>query len=126
MNETAMAVEVEPTLKAEIRKAQLEDEKLKETWQLIKENKTSDFTEDNHGTLGLGKRICISNLKHIQELILREAYDSVYSIHPSSTKMYKDLKTRYWWYDMKRDIVEYVSLCDTCQWVKVEQQRLAK
>jgi hypothetical protein len=31
MNETAMAVEVEPTLKAEIRKAQLEDEKLKET-----------------------------------------------------------------------------------------------
>jgi hypothetical protein len=29
--------------------------------------------------------------------------------------MYKDLKTRYWWYDMKRDIAEYVSLGDTCQ-----------
>jgi hypothetical protein len=26
---------------------------------------------------------------------------------------------------MKRDIVEYVSLCDTCQRVKVEHQRLA-
>jgi hypothetical protein len=30
VNETAMVVEVEPTLKAEIRKAQLQDEKLKE------------------------------------------------------------------------------------------------
>jgi hypothetical protein len=29
VNETAMAVEVEPTLEAEIKKAQLEDEKLK-------------------------------------------------------------------------------------------------
>jgi hypothetical protein len=29
--------------------------------------------------------------------------------------MYMDMKTRYWWYDMKRDIVEYISLCDTCQ-----------
>jgi hypothetical protein len=51
---TAMAVEMEPTLEAEIRKAQLEDEKLKEIWQLIKDNKTSDFTEDDHGTLWLG------------------------------------------------------------------------
>jgi hypothetical protein len=36
--------------------------------------------------------------------------------------MYKDLKTRYWWYVMKRDIAEYVSLCDTCQRVKAEHQ----
>jgi hypothetical protein len=41
--------------------------------------------------------------------------------------MYKDLKTRYWWYGMKRDIMEYVSLlCDTCQRVKAEHQRLAR
>jgi IS30 family transposase len=37
--------------------------------------------------------------------------------------MYKDLKTRYWWYGMKRDNVEYMSLCDTCQRVKAEHQR---
>jgi hypothetical protein len=39
--------------------------------------------------------------------------------------MYKDLKTRYWWYGMKRDVTEYVALCDTCQRVKVEHQRPA-
>jgi hypothetical protein len=51
VNEAAMAVEMEPMLEREIRKAQLEDEKLKEIRQLedekLKENKTSDFTEDD-------------------------------------------------------------------------------
>jgi hypothetical protein len=65
-------------------------------------------------------------MKPIGELILREAHDSAYSIHLGSTKMYKDLKTRYWWYGMKRDIAEYVSLCDTCQRVKAKHQRLVE
>jgi hypothetical protein len=39
--------------------------------------------------------------------------------------MYKDLKTRYWWYGMKRDVAEYVALCDTCQRVQAEHQRPA-
>jgi hypothetical protein len=87
VNEVAMAIEMEPMLKVEIKKAQQEDEKLKEIQQLIKENKTSDFNEDDHGTLWFGKWICVPNLKSIRELILREAHDSVYSINPGSTKM---------------------------------------
>jgi hypothetical protein len=114
VNDATVTMEVEPTLKVEIWEGQLEDAKLKKIRQLIKDNKTSAFSEDSQGTLWLGKRICIPNLKHLKELILWEAYDSAYSIHPDSTKMYKDLKTRFWWYGMKRDIVEYVSLCDTC------------
>jgi hypothetical protein len=114
VNETRVAMEVEPTLEAKIWEVQLEDAKLKEIRQLIQDNKTSDFSEDSHGTLCLGKRICVPNQKPIKESILRATHDSAYSIHPGSTKMYKDLKTRYWWYGMKRDIAEYVSLCDTC------------
>jgi hypothetical protein len=126
VNETTVAVEVEPTLEAEIREAQLEDEKLKGIRQLIKENKTRDFTKVVNGTLWLGKQICVPKLKPIRELIFWEAHDSVYSIHPDSIKMYKDLKTRYWWYGMKRDIAEYVSLCDTYQRVKTDYQRPAR
>jgi hypothetical protein len=101
VNEAKVAMEVESTLEAEIREGQLEDAKLKEIRQLIRDNKTSDFLEDSQGTLWLGKWICVPNLKPIKESILREAHDSAYSIHPGSTKMYKDLKTRYWWYGMK-------------------------
>jgi hypothetical protein len=125
VSEAKVIMEVEPTLEVEIREGQLKDAKLKEIQQLIRDNKTSDFSEDSQGTLWLGKRICAPNLKPIKESILREAHDSTYSIHPGSTKMYKDLKTRYWWNGMKRDVVEYVALCNTCQPVKAEHQRPA-
>jgi hypothetical protein len=101
VNDTTVTMKVEPTLEAEIQKGQLDDTKLKEIRQLIKDNKTNDFSKDSQGTLWLGKRICVPNLKHLKELILREAHDSAYSIHLGSTMMYKDLKTRYWWYGMK-------------------------
>jgi IS30 family transposase len=39
--------------------------------------------------------------------------------------MYMDLKEKYWWYGLKRDVAEYVALCDTCQRVKAEHQRPA-
>jgi hypothetical protein len=93
---------------------------------LILDNQTSDFSEDSQGTLWLGKWICVPNLKPIKELILREAHDLAYSIHHGSSKMYKDLKTRYWWYGMKRDVTEYIALCDICQRVKAEHQRPAR
>jgi hypothetical protein len=123
VNEAKVTMEVELTLEVEIREGQLEDAKLKEIQQLIQDNKTSNFLEDSQGTLWLGKRICVPNLKPNQELILREAHDSAYSIHLGSTKIYKDLKTQYWWYGMKRDVMEYVALRDTCQRVKAKHQR---
>jgi hypothetical protein len=101
VNGAKVVMEVEPTLEADIQEGQLEDAKLKEIRQLIQDNKTSDFSEDSQGTLWLSKWIYVPNLKPIKESILREAYDSPYSIHPGSTKMYKDLKTHYWWYGMK-------------------------
>jgi hypothetical protein len=55
VNDTTVAMEVEPTLEAEIQKGQLEDAKMKEIRQLIKENKNNAFLEDSRGTLWLGK-----------------------------------------------------------------------
>jgi hypothetical protein len=101
VNESKVRMEVEPTLEAEIREGQLEDAKLNEIQQLTQDNKTSNFSEDSQGTLWLGRRICVPHQKYIKELILKEAHDSAYSIHPSSIQMYKELKTRYWWYGMK-------------------------
>jgi hypothetical protein len=60
-------------------------------------------------------RICVPNIKELKEEILREAHEFAYSIHPGGNKMYHDLKATYWWYGMKRDVAEYVTLCYTCQ-----------
>ena len=64
------------------------------------------------------EQYCVPEVKSIRESILREAHDSAYSIHLGSTKLYLDLKERYWWYGLKRDVAEYVAICNTCQRVK--------
>jgi hypothetical protein len=91
----------------------------------MKEGKAEDYRIDEQGTVWLKERICVPQDKALQEQIKREAHDSRYSIHPGSTKMYKDLKTRYWWKDMRRDIAHYVACCDTCSRVKIEHQKPA-
>jgi hypothetical protein len=61
-------------------------------------------------------------IKELKDKILCEAHESAYSIHPGGNKMYHDLKATYWLYGMKRNVAEYVTLCDTCQRVKAEHQ----
>jgi hypothetical protein len=39
--------------------------------------------------------------------------------------MYQDLNKRFWWYGMKREIAEYVAVCDSCQRIKAEHERPA-
>jgi hypothetical protein len=68
-------------------------------------------------------RLCVPDIKSIQELILKEAHETSYSIHPVSEKMYRDLKKIFWWYSMKREIAEYVAICVSCQRIKAEHQR---
>jgi hypothetical protein len=38
------------------------------------------------------RTVCVPNVQSIQELILMEAHETTYSIHPGSEKMYQDLK----------------------------------
>ncbi|GKB69446.1 putative nucleotidyltransferase, ribonuclease H [Tanacetum coccineum] len=59
----------------------------------------------------------------MRTLIMDEAHKSNYSVHPGADKMYYDLRDRYWWLGMKKDIVVYASRCLTCLKVKAEHQR---
>ncbi|GJX92575.1 putative reverse transcriptase domain-containing protein [Tanacetum coccineum] len=45
----------------------------------------------------------------VRTLIMDEAHKSKYFVHPGADKMYYDLRDRYWWPGMKKDITEYVS-----------------
>ncbi|GJW70998.1 putative reverse transcriptase domain-containing protein [Tanacetum coccineum] len=59
----------------------------------------------------------------VRTLIMDEAHKSRYSVHPRADKMYYDLRDRYLWPGMKKDVVVYVSRCLTCLKVKAEHQR---
>jgi hypothetical protein len=115
-----VTLEVQSTLEHEIRKGQLEDVGIQKIKESMKQGEAPDFTEDDQRTICFKNRICVPETGDLRETILREAHDSAYSIHPSSTKMYQHLKQRYCWYEMKRDVAAHVALCDTCHQVKAE------
>jgi hypothetical protein len=121
-NTEVITMEVDSTLEQDIWKGQHEDAKIQEIKEQIKDERAPGFSVDEQGMLWYKKRLCVPDVKEIRELILHVAHDSAYSIHPGSTKMYHDLKNRYWWYGMKRGITEYVALCENCQRVKAERQ----
>jgi hypothetical protein len=70
-------------------------------------------------------RICVPADSELKEVIMKEAHETPYSIHPGGTKMYQDLKEQFWWHGMKREIALFISKCDICQRVKAEHQRPA-
>jgi hypothetical protein len=122
VNTEVMEMEVGSSLLQEIWRGQLEHEKVQEIRCTIREEKSSGFSEDDEDVLWYKGRICVPNVKELMDKILCETHESAYSIHLRGNKMYYDLKVTYWWYGMKRDIAEYIALCDTCQRVKAEHQ----
>ncbi|KAK1629550.1 hypothetical protein QYE76_003865 [Lolium multiflorum] len=87
--------------------------------------KAPGFAEDEEGVLWYNGRLCVPSDSELKQVILQEAHDTLYSIHPGGTKMYQDLKEQFWWHGMKREIGSYIAKCDICQRVKAEHQRPA-
>ena len=76
------------------------------------------------GVLYCQDRLCVPDIHDLRNEIMVEAHNSRYAIHPRSTKMYQNLRSFYWWNNMKKDIAGFVSRCLVCQQVKVEHQKL--
>jgi hypothetical protein len=82
-----------------------------------------EFNISNDSALRFGDKLCVPKDSTIKRKILEEAHHSPYTVHPSSTKMHRDLREVYWWNNMKREIAHFVEQCLTCQQVKVEHQK---
>lgn len=68
---------------------------------------------------------CVPNEAEIKWKVLEEAHKSKHSIHPGENKMYQDLKRKFRWNGMKRNVAEYVAACLTCQRMKAEHKKSA-
>jgi hypothetical protein len=114
--------ELNINLKNEIIMCQLDNPFIVEEIRRINEGRPSEFNLGDSESLWFQNRICVLDIARIKEVILKEAHETPYSIHPGSTKMYMYLKELFWWNNMKRKIAQYVAECHTCQRVKAEHQ----
>ena len=75
------------------------------------------------GILYCKDQLCVPDVQDIKAKLMTNAHRTRYSIHPGSSKMYQNLKNQYWWMNMKKEIVEFISKCYTCQVIKTEHQK---
>ena len=86
----------------------------------IDDPKYKSFRLDHSNTLWFGKRLVVPNQENLKKQILNEAHESLFSIHPRSNKIDRDVRKRFWWKGLKQDIARFVAECDVCCRVKAE------
>ncbi|KAJ6808834.1 uncharacterized protein M6B38_165845 [Iris pallida] len=117
-------LQVQSSLIDRIKEAQQSDPKLQKIWKQTEAGLQTGIRKHPDGSLRFGDRLCVSS-GDLRTKVMTEAHNSQYSIHPGSTKMYKDLRQTFWWHGMKREVARFVSRCLVCQQVKAEHQRTA-
>ena len=80
---------------------------------------------DDQGVLWFKNRLVVPKDMELRKRILDEAHTSMFTMHPGNNKMYQDLKQKFWWTRIKREIAKYVSGCDICQRVKADHLKPA-
>ena len=114
---------IQPTLIEKIKTLQVDDAQIVRIIGEVQEGKRPKFNVSNDGVLRFGNRLCVPNNFTLNKEIMEEAYHTPYSVHPSSTKMYRDIRETYWWNNMKREIAQFVGQCLNCQQIKALHQR---
>src|SRR4051812_23234513 len=114
-----------PTLEDQIIVAQKRARGVRRIKENIASRVAKCFSAYSKGTVSVGIFLVVPKNRELRQLILKEAHDTPLSIHPGSTKMYRDLCQRFWWTRMTRDIARYVAECGFCRCIKAEHQKLA-
>ncbi|GJX73161.1 putative reverse transcriptase domain-containing protein [Tanacetum coccineum] len=99
---------------------------IKERVKLKRKGLDEMIEQRSDGTLYYLDRIWVPLKGEVRTLIMDESHKSKYSVHPRVDKMYYDLRDRYWWPGMKKDIVEYVRLVSGHDTIWVIVDRLTK
>jgi ribonuclease HI len=104
------ALVVESMSDDRIRMAQEDDLELQDLMDRARRGEADGFQLAEGGTLktSSGRAVIPSNAE-LRRDILNEAHQTRYTVHPGNNMMYQDLKKKFWWHGMKKDIAEYVA-----------------
>ncbi|GJZ09435.1 putative reverse transcriptase domain-containing protein [Tanacetum coccineum] len=90
---------------------------------LTQKSRTFDWGEEQENAFQTLKDKLFPLKGDVKTLIMDEAHKLKYFVNPGADNMYYDLRDRYWWPGMKKDIAVYASKCLTCLKVKAEHQK---
>jgi hypothetical protein len=105
-------LKLESVLLQRIIDAQRTDKGIKYIHEKMEADRANCFRKDDQGVIWFKDRIVVPKDAEVRQQILDEAHLSRYSIHLGSTKMFQDLKQRYWCTKMKIEITRYVAKCE--------------
>ena len=102
---------VEPDLECNIKTRQNYCSEVEKIKKYLFQGNPSFYHVGDDGALFFKGRLVVPRKHNLDSRsdVMKEAHDTPLSIHPGSTKMYQDIRQRYWWPDMKHDIARYVS-----------------
>lgn len=89
------SIQIQTDLKDRIQGFQEKDLKLCKFRSELESSQDSPFRVDENKILRFSDRICVPDDPQIKNLILSEAHDSGYTIHPGEVKMFQDLKRAF-------------------------------
>jgi hypothetical protein len=118
-------IQISCTLEGKIIEGQKTDKGIFHIMEKMKKESTKHFRVDELRVLWFDNRPIVPKDRELKNKLMHEAHLSKLSIHPGSSKMYQELKPRYWWTKMKKEIATYVARCDTCYRVKALHMRPA-
>ena len=107
-------LKVQPIIVERIKVAQGQDSNLVEIRNKMIQGRKTEFNICGDGTLRFEDRLCVPDDEELKKALMIEAHCTPYSIHPGSTKMFRDLRDLYWWTNIRRDIAHFVEQCLTC------------
>ena len=79
------------------------------------EKRYEGYKLEEDGILTYKGRIYILNVAGLRRVVMDEIHQAPYSGHPGYQKTIATARKQYFWPGMKKDIVEYISMCMKCK-----------
>jgi hypothetical protein len=117
------SIQISCSLESKIMEGQKTDKWIFHIKEKIKEEPSKHFRVDEYDVLWFDDRLVVPKDRELKNKLMDEAHLSKLSIHLESSKMYQELRPRYWGTKMKKEIVAYIARCDTCCRVKAIHMR---
>ncbi|XP_042396624.1 uncharacterized protein LOC121986749 [Zingiber officinale] len=96
MGKTVLAsLSAQPCLRETIKLKQKQDSVLARLTEQIKKGKTLNLQINDSDILWMKGRLWVPDIDNIRQEVISEAHKSKFLVHPSSTKMYRDLKKNF-------------------------------